>query len=245
MKKITILLLALLTAAPMFAQIDDGEEETIPVKRKWNGFYMGPKLGLTLSSMTQPNSNDGDLYDAMGIGYSAGVAMKLRLGKATRNSAGGTGLFGIGWELKYKNNSVKTLGTDEKGKEKASLSVSYFEVPIYVHVYPCAKMSSMNSFYIEAGVSFGAALSRSPESLSVPNPTPDYSSVTYYLDTEGSKLKPMDIHPLVGLGYTIPNTGLDINARYNIGTSKLAGNMPCKMGSLEISLSWMFSVCKF
>ena len=37
---------------------------------------------------------------------------------------------------------------------------------------------------------------------------------------------------------------IGINARYYLGTSKLAENFNCKMNTLEISLSWMFNIGK-
>lgn len=243
MKKIFFMMMALILVAPAFAQDDDGEELIITKKERSNAFFIGPKIGGIMSTMTQPN--EGNLYDGSAFGFSGGLAMNMRFGKASESSPAGTGYFGAGLELKYRQSAVKTIGTDEAGKENANLSLSYFDVPVYIHIHPFAKYRSMNTFYVELGASFGGTLGRSPKSLTVTNPSADYSCVTYNIDTEGSKLKGMDVRPLAGLGYTIPNTGLDINARYYIGTSKLAGNFPCKMSSLEISLSWMFNVAKF
>ena len=244
MKKILFFCVALLTVAPVFAQ-SDGEDDFGSgfVKTKKNAFFFGPKIGGVLSTMSQPD--EGKLADGSGFGLSAGLALKTRFGRATDEAPAGTGFFGVGLELKYRQSKVKTLGTDEKGKEKANLSLGYFDVPVYVHVYPLAKINAMNSLYIELGASFGSLLSRSPKSLSVENPSTGYSKATYYLNAEGSKLKGGDMHPLVGLGYTIPHTGLDINARYHIGTTKLAGNFPSKVSAFEISLSYLFRVAKF
>lgn len=244
MKKILFLFAALLIVAPVMAQSDDGEDEVVPWKKeKKHAFFLGPKVGGTFTTMSDPN--EAELYDGMGISFSGGLAMKLRFGKPSEHSAGGTGYIGVGLELKYKQNAVNTLGVDENGEENAKFSVGYFEVPVYLQVYPFAKFSAMNSLYVELGASFAGTMSRSPKSLTVAGSSAEYSSVTYNLDTEGSKLKGYDVRPLVGLGYTIPNTGLDINVRYYIGTSDLAGNFPCKMNTFEVSLSWMFNVCKF
>lgn len=244
MKKILIFIAALSLSVPGFAQSDDGEDELISMgKEKSNAFFLGPKVGGTMTSMTQPN--EGKLYDGSGFGFSGGLAFQARFGKASENSVGGTGYFGAGLELKYKLNSVKTLGTDESGKENAKMSIGYFEVPVFAHIYPLAKSPSLNSFYVELGAAFAGTLSRSPKSLTLINPSADYSLVTYNLDANGSTLKGMDVRPFAGLGYTIPNTGLDINARYYIGTSELAGNFPCKMNTLEVSLAWLFNIGKF
>ena len=243
MKKLFFFVAALSMAVPGFAQSDDGEEEFILSKEKSNAFFIGLKAGGTMTSMTQPD--EGKLYDASDFGFSGGLVLKTRFGKASENSVGGTGYFGAGLELKYKLNSVKTLGTDESGKENAKLSVGYFEAPVYIQIYPLAKSPSLNSLYIELGASFAGTISRSPKSLTLYNPGADYSQVTYNLDTNGSKLKGMDVRPLAGIGYTIPGTGLDINGRYYIGTSDLAGNFPCKMNTLEVSLAWLFNIGKF
>lgn len=244
MKKILFFIAALSLSVPGFAQSDDGEDDLISTgKEKSNAFFLGPKVGVTMTSMTQPD--EGKLYDGSGFGFSGGVVLKARFGKASENSVGGTGYFGAGLELKYKLNSVKTLGTDEGGKENAKLSLGYFEVPVFVHIYPFAKSPSVNPLYVELGVAFAGTLSRSPKSLTLINPSDEYSLVTYNIDANGSKLKGMDVRPFAGLGYTIPNTSLDINARYYIGTSELAKNFPCKMSTLEVSLAWLFNIGKF
>lgn len=243
MKKIFSFFMALCVVAPVFAQAEDGEEPLIQLKEKKNTFTIGPSVGLTRTSMTQPN--EGKLYDGAGISYSAGLAMGMRFGKASENSPAGTGYVGAGLELKYKQNSVKTLAVDEKGKDNATFALNYFDVPVYLRVYPFTKVRSMNTLHVELGAAIGGTLGRSPKTLTVSNPSENYSSVTYNIDTENSKLKGMDVRPLVGLGYTLPGKGLGLNARYYIGMTELAGNFPCKMSSFELSLSWMFNAGKF
>ena len=243
MKKILFFIAALSIAVPGFAQSDDGEEEFPPVKQKSSVFFLGLKAGGTITSMTQPD--EGKLYDGAGFGFSGGLAVQARFGKASENSVSGTGYFGAGLELKYKLNSVKTLGIDEDGNDNAKMSVGYFEVPVFAHIYPLVKSPSLNSFYVELGAAFAGTLSRSPKSLKLLHPSADCSQVIYNLDANGSTLKGMDVRPFAGIGYTIPNTGLDVSARYYIGTSELAGNFPCKMNTLEVSLAWLFNMGKF
>lgn len=243
MKKLSFTLMALLFVMPTFAQSDDGEEIGNVVKAKNNAFFLGPKAGVTMTTMTQPD--EGKLFDKSDIGFSAGLALKTRFGKATPNSEGGTGFLGLGLEFKYMQNKAKTIATDENGNQNASLSVSYFEAPVYVQFYPMAKSNAMNNLYIEVGAAFVGTLSRSPKTLTVYEPSADYSQVTYKLDADGSKLKGMDVRPMAGIGYTIPGTGLDINARYYLGMSKMAENFKSKMNTLEVSLSWMFNIAKF
>lgn len=243
MKKISFTLMALLFAMPTFAQSDDGEEIGNVVKARNNAFFLGPKAGVTMTTMTQPE--EGKLFDKSDIGFSAGLALKARFGKATPNSEGGTGFVGLGMELKYTQNKAKTIATDENGNQNASLSMSYFEAPVYVQFYPLAKFNAMNSLYIEVGTAFVGTLGRSPKTLTVDEPSADYSQVTYKLDADGSKLKGMDVRPMAGIGYTIPGTGFDVNARYYLGMSKMAENFTSKMNTLEVSLSWMFNIAKF
>ena len=85
------------------------------------------------------------------------------------------------------------------------------------------------------------------------DPSDNYGSVTYNFDTDGSKLKGMDVRLMAGVGYEFAvsknNKGetenlIGLNARYYMGTSKLASNFDSKMNTIEISLSWMFSLGK-
>lgn len=243
MKKYLLFLAAMFLVLPGYAQSGDDEDEFTTIKTKKHAFFLGPKVGGTLTSLIE--SGNEKMADGSGFGISGGVAFNVRFGKASANSVGGTGYVSAGIEVKYKQNKVKTIATNEDGEMNASMSLGYLEIPVYAHVYPFAKISSLNSLYIEAGVSFASLLSRSPKSLTLANPSPDVAWKTYNLDMGDDKLKGGDIRPIVGIGYVIPKTGLDINVRYYFGTSELAGNMPYKMNSLEFSLAWMFNIGKF
>lgn len=256
MKKILLFIFAAMLCTSMDAQRNvqpqrgGGRSAKPGLAQKKHSFYVGLKGGVDLSTMTQPD--ECDLYDGAGIGFSGGVVGRARFGQATPNAPAGTGLLGAGIELKYKQNKVKTIGTDESGKANADLNIGYFEVPVYVQVYPFYKSDAMNTFYIEAGPDFAGTMSRSPKSLTVENPSKEWSSVTYNIDNNDSKLKGMDIRIMAGLGYdfAIKNEKhettnlIGINARYYMGTSKLAGNFNSKMSTFEISLSWMFNIGK-
>lgn len=250
MKKILFLLLAFALTMPVCAQTDDNDIffGSGIGKEKKSALYLGPKIGVGLTSISDPS--EGKLGDKMGTGLIGGVAMNLRFGKATESSPAATGWWGVGLELRYKNNVAKTVATSydknlNKSDENANLSLSYFEIPLFLHVYPFAKSSSMNSLYVEAGVSLGTLLSRGTNYLYVQNPSANYSEVLYCIDADESKLKGGDIHPILGLGYTIPRTGLDINVRYDIGATKLAKNFSSKMSTIEVSLAYNFKICKF
>lgn len=248
MKKLFLVLIALFTGiTAVYAQgnkknfsFEDEDEVGVVLKEKKTAFFLGPKVGANLSTMTDPN--ECKIYDGAGFGFSGGLSLKARFGKASENSVAGTGIFGAGVEVLYKQNSVKTVGTDQDGEANAKMSLSYIDVPVFVQLFPFPKSYYMNTFYVEVGASLATIVGRSPKSLTVLNPSADYSSVTYNLDTDGSQLKGFDVRPLVGVGYTIPDTNLDVNVRYLIGASKLAGNFPCKVSSFEVSLSWMFNI---
>lgn len=236
MKKIFILLVAVLTATPLLAQSDVTDQfevqELTKGKPKKHTFLIGPKIGATMNTMTDPN--DANLVDGMGFGFSAGAVIGMRFNRASEGSPAGTGPMGIAFELKYKQQQVKTLGTDEKGKANANFGTNYFEAPVTLQWYPFYKKSGINGLYIEAGAAFAALVGNSPKSLTANN-------ICYKFDMDGSKLKGGDIRPLVGLGWTT-NCGLNINARYLFGTSDLASNLPSKMSNFEISLGWIFNI---
>ena len=255
MKKILILINLALLCTTAFAQGSNGQPQrgggrsaTIVKSNKKHSFFVGVKGGVDFTTMTQPE--ECDLADGAGFGYSGGVAGRVRFNQASSTAPAGTGLFGAGLELKYKLNKAKTIGTDEDGKTKADLSVSYFEAPIFVQVYPFFRSDAMNTFYIEAGPVIAGTLSRSPKTLTVDGLTGNYNAVTYHLDDNDSKLKGMDVRAMVGLGYdyAIKNDKnetkslIGINARYYLGMSKLAGNFDSKMNTLEVSVSWMFNI---
>lgn len=226
--------------ASAYAQIDD---EMIIVKPKKSVFQLGLKVGGNLSSMSNPD--ECDLFESSGTGFSGSIAMGMRFGCASENSKPGTGLLGIGLDLGYRNSISKTYAVDEKGKENANLSLSYLDIPVAIQLYPCYKISSVNTLRIEAGVSFSTLLNSKPESLTMNNLSGEYSSVTYNVGKDGSKLKGGDMRPFAGIGYTIPKSGLGLNVRYYIGTSKLAENFSSKVSSLDFSISWMFNAAKF
>lgn len=227
MKKTILFLISfvLMGVMPALAQRDGGDERHFD---KSNVIKLGPRVGLDFTSMTQPK--EVDLYEGVGTSFDLGLALKTRFGRATEETRqGGTGLLGFGLEVNYKGNKVKTIGDQD-------LSLSYLEIPLLLQVYPMVKSNMMNSFYVEAGPDFALIASKSPSVLNVPS-----ANIAYHTgDFKGG-----DLRFVVGLGYTIPKTSLDINARYYIGTSDLAGNFPCKMNTLEVSLAWMFRIAKF
>lgn len=252
MKKFVSILLMTLLCTTMTAQRGahqgrGGHGTQRASSQKNTIFYIGPKIGADFTSMTQPK--ECNLADGMGMGFSGGAAVKARFGKASGYSPAGTGLLGIGLEAKYKLNSAKTTGTSEDGKENANLSVGYLEVPVCLQLHPFYRSEAMNSFYIEMGPSFASLLNSSPKWLTANDAKGEYSSVAY----KTGDLKGFDVRFMAGVGVDLPVVRnskqeashlLGINARYYMGTSSLAGNFDSKMNTIELSVSWMFSLGK-
>lgn len=227
MRKLFLLLISVLCFSSLAAQ-DDGEQQSHFSRRtkiKKNAFYFGPKAGLSFTSMTQPD--ECDLYDGKGNGIQAGLAFRFRFGQATRHSVGGTGMWGLAFETKYVQNVVKTIADDD-------LAIDYFAVPVMLQFYPFYKSNGAQNLYVEAGAAVAGTLNSSPDNLQTDN--------VYYKTGE---IAGYDVRPLIGIGYTIPNSGFDVNARYYVGTSDLAGNMACRMSSFEVSVAWLFNLGKF
>ena len=245
MKKSLLMIAGGLLFVTQFAQAQPtGRSAVIVEAPKKHAFYLGVKAGVDMTTMTQPEESK--LYDGMGTGFSAGLVANARFNRASENAPAGTGIFGVGLELKYKLNTVKTIGTNEDGKENANMNLGYFEIPIYAQIFPFYKSDAMNTFYIEVGPDFAFLTSKSPKTLTVNNPSSDLKNVTY--DIKG--LKGGDCRILAGLGYDFPIKNSDnqtssligLNARYYIGTSSLAKNFSSKMNTFEISLSWKFNL---
>ena len=237
MRKILLFVMTAILVQNNFAQSGYGfEVSDFEGQPKSNVLFIGPKIGGSLSSIAgQPS--EVDLFDGGSFGFSGGLALRTRFGRATENSYAGTGMFGVGLELKYRQTKAKTIADK-------NLSLGYFEVPVLLQVFPMASSSSLNGLYIEAGPDFAILMSKSPDvlSLNLKQPFPGLESVSYHT----KDLKGGDCRIAVGIGYTVPNTGLDINARYYFGMSELAKDtMPCKMNFFEFSLSWLFNVVKF
>lgn len=235
MKKILFIALATICCLGSYAQVDGGFDLT-PEKTKNNAIFVGPTVGANMTMASgQPKSRK--LFDGSGIGFTGGIAGKIRFGKATEYSPEGTGILGAGVEVKYALHSVKTNGSDD-------LKLGYLEVPVLIQFYPLAKSTALNGLFVEVGPEFAMLMSKNPEKLrfNVNEPYPGIQAVEYAT----GDLKGGDLRVAVGLGYTLPNMGLGINARYYLGTSELSKKaLPTKLNTVELSLSWMFKVASF
>ncbi|MBR6981754.1 MAG: PorT family protein [Prevotella sp.] len=235
MKKTILFALGILLGQICFAQ-SSGGKIAISKKTRNNLLFFGPKVGVGMTSFSgQPS--ECDLFDGGSIGFEAGVALNARWGKATASSPQGTGMLGAAVELNYRQAMAKTIADDD-------LSLGYLEVPVLFKCYPAATRKALNGLYIEAGPEFAMLMSKSPDVMTVQNNSLSaaYQSLAYHT----GDLKGGDLRMVVGVGYTVPNTGLGFNARYHIGTSELSENaLPVKMCVLDLSIAWMFKLGAF
>lgn len=191
-------------------------------------FSIGPRAGIGISSLSQ--SEGLDVYDKSGLAYGGGLAANIRFSKKEDKNGRkyyGQGLFGIGLELNYKMYTAKLL------EDNDDLKLGYFEVPILLQVYPFYAKKHLKNLYIEVGPTISGSVSSKPDFVKRGNLT--YST---------GDLKGFDVKPAVGIGYRfdkeMANDGFYANLRYYIGTSKLAGNFPAKVSSIELSVGYLF-----
>lgn len=251
MKKISVLILSLLACVvTASAQIDGGDSDGFgqrPNKSQKNATQTksntGKKIGITTKhynyelsfgpriagGMSSMSEGDGlKIYDKGGMSFGGGLAANLRFGgkDAKGRYLDGQGLFGLGLELNYKQHAVKTLPGED-------LKLGYFEVPIMLQFYPCYNTKQLKNLYIEVGPTIAGTLSKSPDLL-------EYNDIIYHT----GDLKGFDVKATLGVGYRFSklsaNDGFYANARYYLGTSKLAGNFPEKISSIEISIGYLF-----
>ena len=162
------------------------------------------------------------------MSFGGGLAANIRFGgkDSKGRNLDGQGLFGVGLELNYKQHTVKSLAGED-------LKLGYFEVPIMLQFYPCYNTKQLKNLYIEVGPTIAGTLSKSPDIL-------EYNDITYHT----GDLKGFDVKATLGVGYRFSklsaNEGFYANARYYLGTSKLAGNFPGKISSIEISIGYLF-----
>lgn len=206
-------------------------------------FSVGPRLGLGISSMAE---SDGlKVVDGGKMGFGGGLAANVRFGgsQGTRGQhLDGQGLLGIGVEFNYKQHSIKM-------KENEDLNLGYLEIPVMLQVYPMYNSKQMKNLYLELGATIATAISKSPDNLVYENNVDETNGNTHHTLYEKTNypikdLKGMDVKATIGVGYRFnklsANDGFYMNARYYIGTSKLAKNFPGTISSAEISIGYLF-----
>lgn len=215
MKKFFILMLSTLCTWSAYAQYsEDSFTDDVSTDRSFT-ISVGPKVGLSFTTMSD---SEIDLGTKLGTGFSGGLAANFHFGRRTAISKGGTGLFGLQVEAMY---TLRNVGTDSD-----DMKFNMIEVPILAQLYVT------QNIFIEAGPTFVVAMSASPENISL-----DKQFVAI------DEMKANDMMLTVGVGYKHSN-GLFASARYNIGTSDVAGNFDSKMSTISLSIGWLFKVVR-
>ena len=241
MKKNLFFSLAVLYGLSGFAQVNETTQFDsfgFTEKEYNHVLFVGPTIGANMT-MTSGQAAKYDLFDGTGVGFTGGVAAKVRFGHGTENSMEGTGMFAAGLEVKYTMNNVKTVAED-------NLSLGYLDIPVLLQVYPLAGTTTANGLFLEVGPDVALLMSKSPDKLNLElnQPYPGLQAIEYLT----GDLKGGDLRMALGLGYEcgLSNMDLGVHARYYLGTSELSKNvLPVKLNTFELSLSLMFKVAKF
>jgi hypothetical protein len=224
-KKLFLLSAAFLMAAVTNAQVtftdeENNEEESlegiVPDKRK-SAVSFGFKVGANMSSMTKYDVADLGLKS--GVGFEGGVVIAARFGKHTKGSDAGTGMFGVQVEPTYALHNIGTSSDDIK--------LNCIEVPILLKIFLTP------NFNVEVGPNICGSISSKPDNLDTGN-----------MSLAIGDLKAFDIKASIGVSYETKG-GLFASLRYNLGTSELAKNFPCKVSAANLTLGYKFNIFKF
>ena len=192
------------------------EDEGI-VDKRTNAVHVGIKVGANLSTMSRYELVD--LGQKSSFGFEGGLVLSTRFGKRNRGSDPGTGVLGIQIEPSYVQHNVKT--------DYDNIKLSYFEVPILFKFFVTPNLN------IEVGPNIAGTLSSKPDYVEAPN-----------TKIATGDIKGMDVKVCVGVGYETKE-GLFASLRYNLGTSNLAGNFPCKVSAASLTIGYKFNIFKF
>jgi len=227
MKKLFLLATIFMMAIPSNAQVTFGEEESQQqeeefgntgwVDKRKNVVSLGITAGANMSTMSKYDPVDLGLKS--GLGFQGGVVIAAHFGKRTKASDAGTGIFGMQIEPSYVQH---TIGCDIE-----DIKLSYFEVPILLKFYVTPNLN------IEVGPSICGTLSSSPDNLEASNTR-----------IATGEIKGFDVKGCIGVSYEL-KSGLYASLRYNLGTSELAKNFPCKVSAASLTLGYKFNIFKF
>lgn len=226
MKKLLLLAAIFMMAIPSNAQVTFDEEESSQQEEEFNGGFidkrknvvsLGITAGANYSSMSKYDPVDLGLKG--GVGFQGGLVIAARFGKRTNGSDPGTGIFGIQMEPSFVQH---TIGTNSE-----NIKLNYFEVPILLKFYVTPNLN------IEVGPNICGSLSSSPDNIEAVNTR-----------IAVGELKGFDLKVTAGVSYELKN-GLYASLRYNLGTSDLAKNFPCKVSAASLTLGYKFNIFKF
>lgn len=210
-----LLFLMVMLMSAMTVFAQDDDLGGIQDKRS-NLVQIGVKAGANFTTMSKYKVVD--LNQKSGFGYEVGAVMTAHLGKRLGGDAG-SGRWAVQIEPTY---AYHTIGTDFD-----DIKLSFFELPILGKYYILPTVN------VEAGVNLCGTLSAKPEMLS--------AQVT---NIAIGDIKGFDVRPFIGVSYEVDKK-LYASLRYSLGTSDLAGNFPCKLNTLNLTVGYRFDIFKF
>lgn len=182
-----------------------------------------PKIGLNCASGTNHDFGHGINLD---LDYKAGFVG----GAEVEYQA--TPMLGISGGLLYSMQGAKYKGEDEEAK----INLDYINVPVLANVYVVKGLA------LKAGVQFGFNVNNKVKSGSVSmdwNKFADEMNDDLEYDAFG-KFKTFDFSIPVGASYEYQNIVLD--ARYNIGVTKVIDGLDCRNSVFQLTLGYKFKL---
>ncbi len=186
------------------------------VDKRKNVVSLGVKAGVNFSTMSK--YDDVDLGQKSGVGFEVGAIIAARFGK-NKGGDPGTGMFGVQIEPSFAQH---TIGTNSE-----NIKLSYFEIPVLLKIFVTPNLN------IEVGPNFCGTLSAKPDMIAAAN-----------TQIAIGDIKGFDLKACVGVSYELKN-GLYASLRYNLGTSDLAKNFPCKVSAASLTVGYKFNIFKF
>ncbi len=215
MKKLLMLVATTMLVVSVNAQEERADNDVVDTRK--SVVSLGITAGGNYAMMS--NYEPVDLGSRSGIGFQGGLAVNAHFGQRQGADAG-TGPIGLQLEVLYSQHNIKTDLSD-------NIKLGYLEVPLLFKWYITQGLN------IELGPTFCYILSKSPDVLSGTSTT-----------IATGELKGGDVKGTVGVSYQT-KSGFYASARYNLGFSNLAGNFPCKVSTVSVSIGYLFNIFKF
>jgi len=180
--------------------------------------HYGLKGGLNMSTFT------GDVTDDKPLVYSAEYKPTFHLGGFVNAKL--TERFGLQTELLYSRQGA--YDRSDRNPDEVNYRLAYANFPIIGKYYP------IENFHFDAGVQLGILLEGNRQVG---------DSVIFIMDKQ---LSSTDFGICFGFGYELPNTSININARYVHGLNNIVSNKWAvkeeKIANrvIQLSIGWAF-----
>lgn len=200
-------------------------------QREVGTLTLQPKVGVTMATLSDfsvpvPGMND-PLDSEMLFGGMAGVEAEYQLTPMISLSAG---INYVMQGTKLDDYEVR-VGTNYAGMKDIKCEMNYFNVPITANFYVYKGLA------LRAGVQFGIVSDAKLKYTTYGNVAPFNGEVEYEDDIKDTK---MDISIPLGISYEYDDFVID--ARYNLGLSKIADDCDSKNRVIQLSLGYKFDL---